>query len=148
MRGDGTPIRFWALKDDSDRQVPGGTREELARHARFLAKRGVNLVRVFEDVSSNQELDAIDPQARERLWRAVAAYKKEGIYVLFNPIWIGAARTQPMLGFLDGHNGKWGSLEYDHRLQQAYEGAGPEARCSPGAQSLHRRIPARSRIRR
>ncbi len=121
VRGDGAPIRFWALKDDSDRHTPGGTPEELARHARFLAKRGVNLVRVFEDIASDQKLDDIDAAGRERLWRAVTAYKKEGIYVMFNPIWVGHSRTQPKLGFMDNGNGKWGALEYDHRLQDAYE---------------------------
>ncbi len=119
--GNGKPIRFWALMDGADNKHPSFPAPDLAKHARFLAKRGINLVRFFEDITSDQKLDAIDEPTRDRLWRMVAAMKKEGIYVLFTPIWMGSARTKPQLGFLDSQNGKWGDLEYDHQLQAAYK---------------------------
>jgi hypothetical protein len=117
--GNGKPIRFWALMDNADMKHPQYPAPDLAKHARFLAKRGVNLVRFFEDISSDKRLDAIDEPTRDRLWRTVAAMKKEGIYVLFTPIWLGASRTKPELGFLD--HGKTAGLSYDHKLQAAYK---------------------------
>jgi hypothetical protein len=120
--GNGKPIRFWALMDGAASKHPRFPAPDLAVHARFLAKRGINLVRVFGDISSDKTLDGIDTELRDQLWRTVAAMKKEGIYVLFTPIWIGNARTNPGLGFLDtGGAGKWGSLCYDHQLQDAYK---------------------------
>jgi len=118
--GNGKPIRFWAMMDDAARKPGNHAAPDLAKHARFLAKRGINLVRVFGDISSATTLDGIDPELRDQLWRMVAAMKKEGIYVLFTPIWIGNARTKPALGFLDSGGGKWGSLLFDHKLQDAY----------------------------
>jgi hypothetical protein len=119
--GNGKPIRFWALMDNADEKHPLHPAPDLAKHARFLAKRGINLVRFFEDISSDQRLDAIDEPTRDRLWRTVAAMKKEGIYVLFTPIWLGASRTKPELGFLATQGGKAGGLLYDHQLQAAYK---------------------------
>ncbi len=121
VRGDGTPIRFWAVFDDIVHQHPELTAADLDRHARFLAKRGVNMVRVFADVTSDKQLDAIDAGARDQLWRTVAAMRKQGIYVFYTPIWMGGNRTKPELGFLDSHNGKWGDILFQRRLQDAFK---------------------------
>src|SRR5262249_50233707 len=40
--GNGKPVRFWAVVSDAYRLSP----EDMARHARFLAKLGVNMVRL------------------------------------------------------------------------------------------------------
>jgi len=119
--GNGKPIRFWAMEDGAGGKHAKISAPDLAKHARFLAKRGINLVRVFGDISSATTLDGIDPDVRDELWRMVAAMKKEGIYVLFTPIWIGAAKTKPSLGFLDSGGAKWGLLLFDHKLQDAYK---------------------------
>src|SRR4051794_32725257 len=39
-RGDGKPIRLWAIGSDVYRKA---SRDDMARHARFLAKVGVNM---------------------------------------------------------------------------------------------------------
>lgn len=113
---DGTPVRFWAVND-------GAFGKDLARHARFLAKRGINMVRFHCNITpSDGELMDIDKQDREHLWRGLAAMKKEGIYVTYSPYWAGPARVKPAMGVLDsGGAGNWGLLFFDPRLQEAYK---------------------------
>src|SRR3954454_17468904 len=45
--GDGTPARFWAVGSEVFRQAPG----DIARHCRFLAGLGVNLVRLHAELA-------------------------------------------------------------------------------------------------
>lgn len=49
LRGDGVPIRFWAVNFDAVRDL---SPQDLSHAARFLAKRGVNLVRCFDTLVS------------------------------------------------------------------------------------------------
>ena len=116
MLGDGTPARFWAVGDAAFDKNP-------ARHARFLAKRGINMVRFHCNITpSGNNLLAIDEAERERIWQGVAAMKQEGIYVTFSPYWAGASRAKPAMGFLDdGGNQSWGLLFFDRKLQAAYK---------------------------
>src|SRR5262249_12957411 len=53
LLGNGKPVRFWAVNTDVGREKPFRPRPlgrksepDLERHARFLAKRGVNMVRL------------------------------------------------------------------------------------------------------
>jgi len=46
--GNGKPVRLWAVGSDFYRR---GTRQQMARHARFLAKIGVNMVRIHTQPS-------------------------------------------------------------------------------------------------
>src|SRR5215469_11010984 len=67
---DGTPARFWAVND-------GAFEKNLARHARFLAKRGINMVRFHCNITpTNDDLMDIDRADRDHLWKGVAAMKK------------------------------------------------------------------------
>lgn len=113
---DGTPERFWAVNDNA-------FDKDLARHARFLAKRGVNMVRFHSNITpTGHDLMGIDATDRDHLWRGVAAMKKEGIYVTYSPYWAGPARVKPSQGILDsGGNGNWGLLFFDRTLQSAYK---------------------------
>src|SRR5579862_2013553 len=71
--GDGTSARFWAVND-------GAFDRDLDRHARFLAKRGINMVRFHCNITpTNDDLMDIDKTDRDHLWRGVAAMKKQGI---------------------------------------------------------------------
>jgi hypothetical protein len=114
--GDGRLARFWAVND-------GAFDTDLARHARFLAKRGINMVRFFCNITpTGSNLLTIDSDDRARLWKGIAAVKKEGIYVTFSPYWAGASHTKPALGYLDdGGNHNWGLLFFDPKLQAAYK---------------------------
>jgi hypothetical protein len=114
--GDGRPARFWAVND-------AAFDKDLARHARFLAKRGINMVRFHCNITpTGNDLMAIDPSDRERLWKGVAAMKKEGIYVTYSPYWAGASHAKPAMGYLDdGGNQNWGLLFFEPKLQAAYK---------------------------
>ncbi|HPD15539.1 MAG TPA: hypothetical protein PLE19_11340 [Planctomycetota bacterium] len=114
--GNGRPARFWAVNS-------GAFDKDLARHARFLAKRGVNMVRFHSNITpAGNDLMGIDTKDRDHLWRGVAAMKKEGIYVTYSPYWAGPARVKPAMGVLDtGGNGNWGLLFFDKKLQDAYK---------------------------
>jgi hypothetical protein len=113
---DGTPARFWAVND-------GAFDKNLPRHARFLAKRGINMVRFHSNITpTGSDLMGIDRADRDRLWKGLAAMKKEGIYVTYSPYWAGPARVNPSMGVLDtGGNGNWGLLFFDKKLQAAYK---------------------------
>lgn len=113
---DGTPVRFWAVND-------GAFDKNLPRHARFLAKRGINMVRFHSNITpTGSDLMGIDQTDRDHLWKGLAAMKKEGIYVTYSPYWAGPARVNPSMGVLDtGGAGNWGLLFFDKKLQAAYK---------------------------
>ena len=80
VRGDGSPIRFWGTCEnfmDGDRSP-----EAMEAHARHYAKRGLNMVRVGRP-GGDRGLD--------KLHRAVAAFKKHGIYSVINIYWDSSA---------------------------------------------------------
>jgi hypothetical protein len=123
--GDGTPVRFWGVSS-------GGNRgdiivDEAAHHARFLAKRGVNMVRWYRALHSkakNSRITDTDPKAIDATWRFVAAMKKEGIYVTYMPYWYSSAQPVPASWGLEGWPAKEspsGLLFFDRRLQQGYK---------------------------
>ena len=94
VRGDGAPIRFWAVGDSAVDRHP----DALPEHARFLAKRGVNMVRWHGNLAPthdpNSSLSDINPQALDRVFRLVAAMKREGIYVTVSPYYAHATPTK------------------------------------------------------
>ncbi|HYG77821.1 MAG TPA: hypothetical protein VEK08_22635 [Planctomycetota bacterium] len=117
--GNGKPARFWALNTSAYEKES----IDLARHARFLAKRGVNMVRIHSNITPKDgNLMETDKEEREKIWRTVATMKKEGIYCTFSPYWAGTARQKPPMGVLDGgKGGNWGMLFFDKKLQEAYK---------------------------
>jgi hypothetical protein len=124
VRGDGKPIRFWPVCAYGYRLKP----EEMAANARFLAKMGVNMVRIHGSVSpkgKGKAITDVDTEEIDHIWRYVAALKKEGIYVTLSPFWAngghaGAAASWG-LGYGDGED-IWGLLFFDPKLQAAYKG--------------------------
>jgi len=116
--GTGKPARFWALNTGAYEKPS----IDLGRHARFLAKRGVNMVRFHGNITpKGKSLMECDTEEREKLWKLVAAMKKEGIYTTFSPYWAGPSRVKPEMGVLDpGKSGNWGTLFFDKKVQEAY----------------------------
>ena len=128
VRGDGQPIRFWPVNGG------GSTRrmsdEDLAWHARFLAKQGVNMNRWHGSINpagKGTDIFEIDTAEVEAIWRWVAAMKKEGIYSTISPFW---AHNGHMGGWvpeqwgIDGYSGKdalWEVMYFNDRLKQAYK---------------------------
>ena len=122
-RGDGTPIRFWAVGSDLYRKSP----EEMDRHCRFLAKLGVNLVRLHATVAATKEGSAITDVNEEEIagiFRFVKAAKANGIYLLISPYY-GMHPTPKSWG-LDGFEGgdggakPWGVIFFNPKMQEGY----------------------------
>jgi hypothetical protein len=85
--GDGKPVRFWAVNEYV--QNLEGT-DAVAHEARWLAKRGVNMVRVHAVLVPKEEgskITDVDQTEVDRIWTLVAAMKKEGIYTTISPYW-------------------------------------------------------------
>jgi hypothetical protein len=122
--GDGSPVRFWAVGDD------GGEMdlETLRHHARWLAKRGVNMVRFHQQLyakGKTSKLGDADRNQVERCWRLVAAMKAEGIYVTISPYWGVALGREGLLKAWgiegDDDQDSLGLLFFDKSLQEGYQ---------------------------
>jgi hypothetical protein len=119
--GDGTPARFWAVGSEIYRNSPG----DMARHARFLAGIGVNLVRLHTELApkaKGSRIDEVDAKEIDGIWRFVAAAKKEGIYTVISPYWAHAkeAGAWEIAGY-PGSTDLWGLLFFDETLQEGYK---------------------------
>jgi len=122
VRGDGTPIRFWPIVTSIyDKSSP----DDLARHARFLAKMGVNMVRLHTEIYSvakDSQIDDVNQQEIDAIWQSVAAFKAQGIYLTISPYWANAIYSSHW--GIDGYYGTtdlWGLLFFNDRLQSAYK---------------------------
>ncbi len=118
--GAGKPLRFWAINADVGFEKP----EEYDTSARFLAKMGVNLARVFVDVRpADAKVPFNEPNmgAIDHAWRAEAAFKKQGIYVIICPFW----RLTPQTAYgIEGYNGDaeaWGVQYFNPAFRAAYK---------------------------
>ena len=122
--GDGSPVRFWGVTTyvQRDRSL-----DDLAHHARFLAKRGVNMVRLhghLEPKDKNSRLTDVDDKTIDEAWKLVAAMKKEGIYVTLSPYWSANVKHVPAQWGLDGwpeNESPFGLLFFNPTLQAAYK---------------------------
>lgn len=114
----GEPVRFWAVNGP-----PGDMKDPqaLRRTARFLAKYGVNLVRVHGAMCD--EAGTVKPEAVERVHAVVEAMKAEGIYCHFSiyfPLWL---RPKPGTPWLQGYNGEqhpFAALYFNKDFQAHY----------------------------
>jgi hypothetical protein len=126
--GNGQPARFWAINTfvgGKFTATPLGRQEapDLARHARFLAKRGVNMVRLHSHLNPepDQGINDVNRSEIDRLQRVVAAMKAEGIYTTLSPFW-AIAKHGPSWGLDDKGGDLFGLLFFDKKLQEAYRG--------------------------
>ncbi len=119
--GNGKPLRLWSVVTDAYRLKP----EEMAVHARFLAKLGVNMVRLHTQIAPpgpGGALTDVNTKEIDGIWRCVAAMKKEGIYCTLSPYW-ATAKDVTRWG-IDGYTGNtdlWGLLFFNEKLQQGYK---------------------------
>lgn len=133
--GNGKAVRFWAVNTTVQRERPFVPRPrwrqsepDLERHARFLAKRGVNMVRLHAHVNPNLRArpDAapsdIDEAERDWIWRTVAAMKKQGIYTTISPYWANTMQFSEKWNVPGGHQQSvHGLLFFDEWLQDAFK---------------------------
>jgi hypothetical protein len=128
QREDGEPIRFWPVNGGSATRNMND--EELAWHARFLAKQGVNMNRWHGSVNppgKGTGIFELDTAEVDFIWRFVAAMKREGIYSTISPFW---AHNGHMGGWIpeawgiDGYSGKddlWEVMYFNDHLKEAYK---------------------------
>ena len=133
VRGDGKPMRFWAVNTSVAGRT-GAARPlwplgapDLTSHARFLAKRGVNMVRLHQQISPDLQshptaaMTDINEVERDAVWRTVAAMRKEGIYTTLSPYWASPMKFAPGWNVAGGSaQAAQGLLFFDPTLQQAY----------------------------
>ena len=87
VRGDGQPIRLWAA---GERTAPDQSLEVLNRQAQFLAKRGVNALRIFAMIppkAENSQFTDVDERELDAIFKVVAAMKSAGIYTIIDAYW-------------------------------------------------------------
>lgn len=119
VRGDGQPIRFWSGSEYAWRlPFRGGVgpidpeaAASVAHKARWLAKRGINMVRFHGHLPPTRPRNG-PPTARDGInevdlhgaWYMVAAFKQEGIYSTISPYWGSHTDNDPgwELGFSGG----------------------------------------------
>ncbi|WP_020475091.1 hypothetical protein [Zavarzinella formosa] len=134
LDGAGKPIRFWGINTNVQDPLPqysSHPKKDLERHARFLAKRGVNMVRWHgadlpnaapKGGASNDPTRVNEPYM-DRLFQLVAAMKKEGIYTTVSPYWANALRV-PRTWNIDGpdRQDSHGLLFFNPKLREIYKG--------------------------
>lgn len=130
LRGDGLPIRFWGGSDYNQRDLKY---DDLVRHAQFLAKRGVNIVRwhghlppampkrrnVTQDARPPSLTD-INEKELDEAFKLVAAMKQAGIYTILSPYWGSHTDILPNWGIPDNDN--LSALVFFYpKVQEAYK---------------------------
>ncbi len=98
----GKPVRFWAV--NTGHAIAQMDRKSIDTLARFLAKRGVNLVRIHGGFYEGRGPNAsrIDPDKIDRIHYLVAALKREGIYSgmsIHFQHWLNLAEDDRVPGF-------------------------------------------------
>jgi len=129
VRGDGVPIRFWGtIHADTNYKD-----EKLRQNARWLAKMGVNLIRLCTYLPSpkpGSRPEEVNQANIDKVWRYVAAMKKEGIYTVivgYQAILLPADFTGWGIPGYEVDCTKsakvqlWGLMYFNERLQTAYK---------------------------
>ena len=118
--GDGTPARFWAVGSELFKEH---TEDEVKRHVKFLARMGVNMVRIHSQINPVKgKLTDVNETEIDGIWKFVAAAKRQGIYCTISPYW--ASRKDATRWGIDGYPGEqelWGLLFFDETLQKGYK---------------------------
>jgi hypothetical protein len=131
VNGAGKPIRFWAINTSVEREKPFRIRPrwskkeaDIAVHARWLAKHGVNMVRCHSHINPDaktQNLNDANMSEIEWVWRTVGAMKKEGIYTTISPYWANSMKSDDKKWGTDWGGAHHNLLFFDEKLQDAYK---------------------------
>ena len=119
------PIRFWAINSNAQRN---SSHAELIQHGRWLAKRGVNLVRWHGHLPTDKQkkdttLDAVNDQALDECFKLVAAMRENGIYTCLSPYWGTHTKNKKSWGLSHIENDSLTAVVFwDKRVQEAYKG--------------------------
>lgn len=137
VRGDGQPIRFWAIGSDIYRKPRNDQRspkpeEEIRRlwqqridqHCRFLARLGVNMVRLHATVADTAEgakITDVNQDEIDGIFRFIKAAKSNGIYVTISPYYghHEVPKSWGLAGYAKGQR-PWGAIFVEPKMQEAY----------------------------
>ncbi|MFN3151553.1 hypothetical protein [Bremerella sp.] len=119
VRGDGEPVRFWIVGSDAHQFPP----QDMDRHARWLAKLGVNMVRLHVticDKSEGSKITDVNEELIDGVHRFIKSAKDNGIYVLLSPYYahFDAPKSWNLPG---GSVDMEGLLFIEPKLQDAYQ---------------------------
>ena len=116
-------MRFWAVNAN----INSFDDKQLDQNARWLARRGVNMVRLsgatFQSKAPGSKVTDVAEDSRQTAWRIVAALKKQGIYTTIHPYWGSGSGADLTNWGIDGYTGKdqpWGLLFFNKELQRGY----------------------------
>ena len=122
VRGDGEPVRFWAAgeRTGADQKL-----ETLQRQARFLAKRGVNALRIFAmlpPTARDSKVTDVNEKELDCVFKVVAAMKGAGIYTIIDGYWAVSTAIQPGWDVANsGRKNLEGLLYFDPKTQAGYK---------------------------
>ncbi len=123
IRGDGEPIRFWAVNLSSE--IAGLNRQSVRYLARKLAKQGVNMVRYHSPLFNPNNVDEIDSEKLDDLFFLVHALKQEGIYTklsFYFPLWFSIKPEYGIEGYQNFDNKRpFALLYFNERMQEIYK---------------------------
>ncbi|HVJ80324.1 MAG TPA: hypothetical protein VNC50_04565, partial [Planctomycetia bacterium] len=117
----GKPVRFWGV--NAGAEVAGFEKAAVDRFAKFMAKRGVNLVRYHSPIFARGDFRKVDDEAIARLHYFAAALKREGIYLgvsCYFPLWIKLKPQDGFAGYRDQH--PFALLYFNEEFQRIYQG--------------------------
>jgi hypothetical protein len=115
----GQAVRFWGVNGPP----AGVSGPALRRVARFLARRGVNLVRIHAPYFDDR--GEVDMARVLHTIEVVEAMKAEGIYShlsVYFPLWFRPPRGTPWLDGYDGKTVPFGALFFNREFQAQYRG--------------------------
>lgn len=120
--GNGKPVRFWAVDEFIENTTDT---DGIAHKARWLAKRGVNMVRDHAELwpkTPGSKITDVDHEEVDHIWKLVAAMKKEGIYTTISPYWGVPVKIQDSWGVPGGAGqSALGLLFFDPTMQRGYK---------------------------
>ena len=119
VRGDGQPVRFWAANAGGQSAA-----EDIETQVRFLAKKGVNMIRLHRSVPNAREgakITDVDEREIDTIFKYVAAAKKNGVYVTLSPYW--SSLRAPKSWGIEDYAGQelWGVVFFNDELRDAYK---------------------------
>jgi len=92
VRGDGSAIRFWAANAGGQSSM-----QDVETQVRFLAKKGVNMIRLHRSIPNSREgakITDVNDAEIDTIFKYVAAAKKNGVYVTLSPYWASLRAPQ------------------------------------------------------
>jgi hypothetical protein len=121
----GEPVRFWAV--NTGHELAKMDHASIDSVARFLAKRGVNMVRIHGGFYKGSGPDAtvIDPDEIDRIYYLIAALKKEGIYSAMSihfQHWLNLSQDKRVKGYDNKIHRPFAIHFYDPEYQAIFKG--------------------------